>query len=118
MDAAPPPRVEPLPTPPEETRDAAAYSDATIQDAFATILDCRPTISKDFLLPDLAVLYDDATSNTMPRFTQRKLSAVINTSAWLDAKEACDRFDAANTGATVPRREATRLVSCSQAGAA
>ena len=41
----------------------------------------------------------------MPRFTQRKLSAVINTSAWLDAKEACDRFDAANTGATVPRRE-------------
>jgi len=29
-------------TPPEETRDAAAYSDATIQDAFATILDCNP----------------------------------------------------------------------------
>ena len=33
------------------------------------------------------------------------------------AAEACDRFDAANTGATVPRREAARLVSCSQAGA-
>ena len=91
--------------------DSRTWIDGTVVTAY------HPTISKDFLLPDLAVFYDDATSNTMPRFTQRKLSAVINTSAWLDAKEACDRFDAANTGATVPRREAARLVSCSQAGA-
>ena len=91
--------------------DSRTWIDGTVVTAY------HPIISKDFLLPDLAVLYDDATSNTMPRFTQRKLSAVINTSAWLDAKEACDRFDAANTGATVPRREVTRLISCSQAGA-
>jgi hypothetical protein len=91
--------------------DSRTWIDGTVVTAY------HPTISKDFLLPDLAALYDDATSNSMPRFTQRKLSAVVNTSAWLDAKEACDRFDAANTGATVPRREATRLVSCSQAGA-
>ena len=36
--------------------------------------------------------------------------------AWMDAKQACDAFDASNEGATVAHREATRLVSCSQVG--
>ena len=77
----------------------------------------HPTIPNDFRLPELANLFDDAPSNTLPRFSQRSLSAVINASAWLDTKEACDEFDVANVGAIVPRREATRFVSCSQAGA-
>jgi hypothetical protein len=70
--------------------DSRTWIDGTVVTAY------HPTISKDFLLPDLAALYDDATSNSMPRFTQRKLSAFVNASAWLGAKEACDRFDAAN----------------------
>ena len=34
----------------------------------------------------------------------------------MDAKQACGAFDAANEGAAVAHREATRLVSCSQVG--
>ena len=91
--------------------DSRTWIDGTVVTAY------HPTIPTEFFLPDLADLYDDAESNTLPRFSQRKLSAVINASAWLDAKEACDRFDVANVEATVPHREAARLVSCSQTGA-
>ena len=91
--------------------DSRTWVDGTVATAY------HPSLPKDFQLPDLADHHDDAPSNTLPRFTQRTLSAVINASAWLDAKEACDRFDVANVGATVPNREATRLVSYSQAGA-
>ena len=91
--------------------DSRSWVDGTVATAY------HPTLSQDLILPDLADHRDDAPSNTLPRFPQRTLSAVVNAAAWLDAKEACDKFDAANTGATVPHREATRLVSCSQAGA-
>jgi hypothetical protein len=78
---------------------------------------CHPNISKDFTLPDVSTLFDDAMSCTRSRLTQAKLTAVVNALEWLEVARACEAFDAVNVGAVVPEREATRLISCSQAGA-
>ena len=66
--------------------------------------------------PTLAESFESAQSEIRPRFKQCMLSAVLNAHAWLEVKAACDAFDAANPSALVPRREATRLVTYSQAG--
>ena len=91
--------------------DSRTWVDSTVVTAY------HPRLSPALELPNLADPSDGAQSNTLPRFPQRTLCAVINASAWLDALEACHSFDAANAGSTVPHREATRLISCSQAGA-
>jgi hypothetical protein len=51
------------------------------------------------------------------RFKQRTVLAIHRADAWLHAKAAADAFDAANADATVPNREARRLISYSQEGA-
>ena len=43
--------------------------------------------------------------------------AIHRADAWLHAKAAADAFDATNADATVPNREARRLISYSQEGA-
>ena len=91
--------------------DSRTWIDGTVVTAY------HPRLSSALELPDLAARSDGAQSHTLPRYPQRTLCAVINASAWLDALEDCHRFDADNAGAAVPRREATRLISCSQAGA-
>jgi hypothetical protein len=79
----------------------------------------HPKLRKGFMLPDDPVrLLVGADSKTISRSSQRALSAIFFCDAWLDAKAACDAFDATNCAATVPHREATRLVSASQPGAA
>ena len=51
------------------------------------------------------------------RVDQRTFLTVHNVTAWLNALDACNAFDAANTDAVVPHREAIRLISYSQVGA-
>ena len=68
-------------------------------------------------IPDISTLFDDASSSTRSRLTQAKLTAVVNALEWLEVARAWEVFDALNVGAVVPEREATRFVSCSQAGA-
>ena len=70
-----------------------------------------------FSLPDISTLFDDATSSTRSRLTQAKLTAVVNALEWLEVARAWEAFDVLNVGAVVPEREATRFISCSQAGA-
>ena len=68
-------------------------------------------------LPATASLaFDDATSASLSRFSQRALMAVVNDTEWLDLHQRCNGFDLANGTAVIPHREATRLVSCSQEG--
>ena len=77
----------------------------------------RTAIARPGSLPATAALaFDDAVSTPLSRFSQRALMAVVNDTAWLDLQLRCAGFDAANTAAVVPHREATRLVSCSQEG--
>ena len=76
----------------------------------------HPALAASFKLPPIADLFDDAPSTTASRLSQRSLVAVFNNEAWMDAKLACDAFDAANLGADVPHREATGLISHSQEG--
>ena len=69
------------------------------------------------LPPSHVDLFDDALDNISSRCSQRAFTAVFNCEMWLNAKDECDTFDAANATAVVPHREATRLVSCAQIGA-
>jgi len=79
----------------------------------------HPKLRAGFALPDNpARLFDGAESQIESRCSQRSLSAIFDCDAWLSVKDASDAFDAANPTATCRHREATRLVSCSQAGAA
>ena len=77
----------------------------------------HPHLASGFRLPPLARLFDGDMSTLASRCTQRSLMSAANGSAWIAAKAAHDAFDAGNRGATVPHREAVRLVSCSQDGA-
>ena len=75
-------------------------------------------LSARYVLPPSHVdLFDDALDNIASRCSQRAFTAVFNCEMWLNAKDECDTFDAANATAVVPHREATRLVSCAQIGA-
>ena len=60
--------------------------------------------------------FDDATSTSLSRYSQRALMAVVNDTEWLRLHRLCHDFDRNNPNAIVPHREATRLISCSQEG--
>ena len=92
-------------------RDKRHWVNGTVASAY------HPRISQDFELPDAPSLFDDAMSSTRTRLSQASLTAAVNAAEWLEVKAAWDAFDAGNAFAVVPHREATRLVSCSQAGA-
>ena len=76
----------------------------------------HPTISAEYNLPDLASAFEGAQSEIRQRFRQHALSAALNADAWLKALAACHAFDSANHTALISHREATRLISYSQAG--
>ena len=93
-------------------RDTRVWVDGTTHSAH------HPRIPRDFNMPHHADLFGGAERTSPYRCTQRSLSAVTNGDAWLNAKQVCVAFDAANAGeAAVRNRESVRLVSCSQAGA-
>jgi len=93
-------------------RDTRVWVDGSTRSAF------HPRIPRDFVLPEPADLFDGAERTSIYRCTQRSLSAVTNSDAWLRAKAGCAAFDAEFAAdAAVRDREAARLVSCSQVGA-
>ena len=81
----------------------------------------RPTLAhpRPNSLPDTAAaMFGDAVTVPTSRFSQRALTAIFNTAAWLDVKAAWDAFDEGNGDADVAHREGARLVSYSQEGSA
>ena len=71
-----------------------------------------------YALPTLAEILEDAPSEMLMRCQQRRLVAIFEGMAWLDALQAAKAFDAGNAAhATVRDREAVRLISNSQPGA-
>ena len=80
----------------------------------------HPTLKKQSLnlppLADLVSTLQNDESNTPPRFSQASLSSVLTCDMWLDVLQDSHNFDAENADASVPHREATRLISAAQVG--
>ena len=91
-------------------RTTRTWVDGTIHSAY------HPSLPPSMVLPPITDLFTGAASDIAPRFTQRSLAAVLNTSSWLHTLERCRAFDAGNAGAITPHREAARFISCSQEG--
>ena len=79
------------------------------------VADFRPPLSAEYALPDLKQLFKDDEFK-ISLFSQKKLSYILHCSAWLDALDECHTFDADNSDAVTPHREARRLIGASQHG--
>jgi hypothetical protein len=91
--------------------DKRHWIDGSVHAAF------HPKLAPQLNLPPLADLFGDEENKKNKRLKQRTFSNILESRQWLDVKAACDAFDDGNRpSATVPRRESSLFVSCSQAG--
>ena len=78
--------------------------------------DYHPYIPDAFELPSPDTMFTTPSSTTT-RLREKQLNMVVDADRWMRTLDRINAFDAANTDATIKRREAKRFISASQTGA-